>query len=78
MRTPENLPVWVLTFSTAMSKAALAAVPDFTHFDYSVWLLKDQAVSWSELAGAAGKAVVPISVLITLGLLVMYFKDFDR
>jgi hypothetical protein len=78
MRTPENLPVWVLTFSTTMSKAALTAVPDFSHFDYSVWLLKDQAVSWSELAGAAGKAVVPIAVLIAMGLLVMHFKDFDR
>jgi hypothetical protein len=78
VRTPENLPVWVLSFSTTMSKAALAAVPDFANFDYSVWLLKDQAVSWSELAGAAGKAVVPIAVLIALGLLVMYFKDFDR
>jgi hypothetical protein len=78
VRTPENIPVWVLTFSTTMSKAALAAVPDFGNFDYSVWLLKDHAVSWSELAGAVGKAVPPIAVLITLGILVMYFKDFDR
>jgi len=77
-RTPENLPVWLLTFSTTMSKAALAAVPDFAHFDYSVWLLKDQAVSWSELAAAAGKAAPPIAVLIALGVLVMLFKDFDR
>lgn len=78
VRTPENLPVWVLTFSTTMSKAALAAVPDFGNFDYSVWLLKDHAVSWTELFGAAGKAVPPIAVLIALGLLVMHFKDFDR
>jgi hypothetical protein len=77
-RTPENLPVWVLTFSTTLSKGALAAVPDFAHFDYSVWLLKDQAVSWSELASAGGKAAPPIAVLIALGVLVMFFKDFDR
>jgi len=78
VRSPENIPVFVLAFSTAMSKAALAAVPDFGHFDYSVWLLKDHAVSWSELAGAAGKAVPPIAALIAMGILVMYFKDFDR
>ena len=78
VRTPENLPPWVLSFSTTMSKAALAAVPDFANFDYSVWLLKEQAVSWSELAKAAWKAVPPIAVLIALGILMMLFKDFDR
>jgi hypothetical protein len=78
VRTPENLPPWVLSFSTTMSKAALAAVPDFANFDYSVWLLKDQAVSWAELAKAAWKAVPPITVLIALGILMMVFKDFDR
>jgi hypothetical protein len=78
VRTPENLPPWVLSFSTTMSKGALAAVPDFANFDYSVWLLKDQAVSWSELASAAWKAVPPIAVLVALGILMMFFKDFDR
>lgn len=77
-RTPENLPLWLLTFSSTMSKGALAAVPDFAHFDFSVWLLKDQAVSWSELASAVGKALPPIAVLIVLGILVMAYKDFDR
>ena len=77
-RTPEDLPVWLLAFSTTMSKAALAAVPDFAHFDFSMWLLKDQAVSWSELASAAWKAVPPIVVLLALGILMMMFKDFDR
>lgn len=78
VKTPENLPNWVLSFSTTMSKGVLAAVPDFDHFDYSVWLLKDHAVSWRELASAAGKALPPILVLAFLGTLLMMFKDFDR
>jgi hypothetical protein len=78
VRTPENLPPWLLSFSTTMSKGALAAVPDFANFDYSVWLLKDQAVSWAELGSAAWKAVPPIAALIALGILMMVFKDFDR
>jgi hypothetical protein len=77
-KTPENLPPWVLKFSTTMSKAVLAMVPDFDHFDYSVWLLKDHAVSWREMAIAAGKALPPILVLMVLGTLIMMFKDFDR
>ena len=77
-RTPENLPPWVLRFSTTMSKGVLAMVPDFDHFDYSVWLLKDHAVSWRELARAAGKALPPILVLMVLGTVIMMFKDFDR
>ena len=76
--TPENIPGWVLRFSTTMSKGVLVAVPDFDHFDYSAWLLKDHAVSWRELGQAAGKALPPILILKALGLLMMYFKDFDR
>jgi hypothetical protein len=76
--TPEGLPTGVLKFSTETSKLVLAAVPDFAHFDYSVWLLKDHAVSWRELAGAVGKALPPIAVMVVLGTLVMAFKDFDR
>src|SRR6185503_1189981 len=78
MRTPENLPVGVLWFSNKMSKAVLAVVPDFAHFDFSVWLLKDHVVSWRELAAASGKALPPILVLVVLGTLLMVFKDFDR
>ncbi len=77
-RTPEDLPVGVLVFSTTLSKAVLAAVPDFAHFDYSSWLLKDYAVSWRDLGSAAVKALPPVLVLIFLGTLVMFFKDFDR
>ena len=77
-KTPENLPVGVLKFSTTMSKGVLAAVPDFAHFDYSAWLLKDHAVSWRELAQATGKALPPILVLVFLGTFIMAFKDFDR
>jgi len=78
VRTPENLPAGVLWFSNKMSKAVLAVVPDFAHFDFSVWLLKDHVVSWRELAAASGKALPPILVLVVLGTLLMVFKDFDR
>jgi ABC-type transport system involved in multi-copper enzyme maturation permease subunit len=77
-RTPEDLPVGVLWFSTKVSKVLLKALPNFDHFDYSVWLLKDRAVSWTELGTAGGKALPPILVLVALGTLVMAFKDFDR
>ncbi len=77
-RTPEDIPVGVLWFSTKVSKVLLKALPNFDHFDYSVWLLKDRAVSWTELGTAGGKALPPILVLVMLGTLVMAFKDFDR
>ncbi|HVR85755.1 MAG TPA: hypothetical protein VMU54_15660 [Planctomycetota bacterium] len=78
VRTPEGLPPLLLRFSTGTSKLVLAAVPDFATFDYSVWLLKDHAVSWGEIAGAARKASLPIAVMVALGTLLMVFKDFDR
>jgi hypothetical protein len=78
VKPPENLPVGVLWFSNKMSKAVLAVVPDFSHFDYSVWLLKDHVVSWRELGAATGKALPPVLVLVALGTLLMMFKDFDR
>src|SRR5262249_55450109 len=68
--TPQDLPVGVLWFSSNVSKGLLKALPDFSHFDYSVWLLKDRAVSLNELGGAAGKALPPILVLVALGTLV--------
>ncbi|MBI3858404.1 MAG: hypothetical protein HY293_22195 [Planctomycetes bacterium] len=77
-RTPENLPVGLLWFSNKMSKGVLAVVPDFAHFDFSVWLLKDHVVSWKELAAAGVKALPPILVLLVLGTVLMVFKDFDR
>jgi hypothetical protein len=78
VQTPEGLPPGLLRFSTATSKLVLSAVPDFANFDYSVWLLKDHAVSGREIADAAGKALVPILVLVALGTVIMSFKDFDR
>jgi hypothetical protein len=77
-RPPEELPVGVLWFSNVMSKAVLSVTPDFDQFDFSAWLLKDRALSWEDLAGAARKALPPILVLVALGTLVMAFKDFDR
>jgi hypothetical protein len=77
-RHPDDLPEGVLWFSNVMSKAVLQVVPDFAHFDYSVWLLKDHAVSWRELGAAGGKALPPILVLVALGTILMLFKDFDR
>lgn len=78
VQTPEGLPPLLLWFSTETSKMVLGAVPDFANFDYSVWLLKDQAVSWREIGGAVGKALGPIAVMVALGTLLMMFKDFDR
>jgi hypothetical protein len=77
-RGPEDLPPGILRFSNTLSKGVLAVVPDFAHFDYSTWLLKDHAVSWRELAAAGGKALPPILVLLVLGTVIMTFKDFDR
>jgi hypothetical protein len=77
-RAPEQLPAGVLWFSSNMSKAVLAVVPDFSHFDYSVWLLKDHLVSWRELGAAGRRALPPILVLMALGTVLMIFKDFDR
>jgi hypothetical protein len=74
----ENLPAGVLWISNKLSKAVLYVVPDFAHFDYSVWLLKDHVVSWRELGDAGSKALPPIGVLVVLGTVLMIFKDFDR
>ena len=57
---------------------SLSAIPDFANFDYSVWLLKDHAVSWSDLGTAGKRALPPIAVMIVIGTLLMLFKDFDR
>jgi hypothetical protein len=59
-----------------VSKAVLRIVPDFDHFDFSRWLLKDKAVSGGELAVAIGYAVPPVLVLGLLGMLVLAVKDF--
>lgn len=77
-RHSEEIPEGVLWISNKLSKAVLRVVPDFAHFDFSVWLLKDHAVSWRELAAAGAKALPPILVLVALGTVLMAFKDFDR
>jgi hypothetical protein len=77
-RTPEDLPVGLLWFSAELSKGVLKVTPDFEHFDFSIWLLRDHAVSWKELGVAGTKALPPIFVLVALGTLLMAFKDFDR
>jgi len=73
---PEEIPPWFLQFSSTVSKAVLRIVPDFDHFDFSKWLLKDKAVSGRDLAIAVGHAVPPVLVLGVLGMLVLAFKDF--
>jgi hypothetical protein len=75
-RTPEDLPAPVLWVSSRLSKAVLAVVPDFDHFDFSRWLLKDRAVSWKELAGAGRRALPPVLLLGIVGTMVMIFKDY--
>jgi len=73
---PEEIPPWFLQFSSKVSKGVLAVVPDFDHFDFSRWLLKDRAVSGRELAVAGGHAVLPVLVLGALGMIVLACKDF--
>jgi hypothetical protein len=75
-RPPENLPPRILQISTVTSRIVLAVVPDFDRFDYSLWLLKDHAVSARDLARAAAWSVPHAAVLALIGLLVMRFKDF--
>ncbi len=76
MHTPEDLPPWVLRLSTLSSRAVLKIVPDFKRFDFSLWLLKDRAVSWEELGEAAAGVAPHFLVLTLLGVLIMSFKDF--
>lgn len=75
-KTPQDLDPWVLRTATTVSRGVLAVVPNFDHFDFSAWLLKDRLVSGGDLADAALKALPLISVFVALGLLVMRFKDF--
>jgi hypothetical protein len=78
-RPPEQLPTGVLWFSNKLSKGVLYVVPDFAHFDYSVWLLQGHGRSpGASSPRRAGKALPPILVLMGLGTLLMIFKDFDR
>jgi ABC-type transport system involved in multi-copper enzyme maturation permease subunit len=63
-------------FSRIVSRPVLAVIPDFSHFDYSQWLLKDLTVSWKDLGRATGQAFPPVLALTALGLLVMRFKGF--
>jgi hypothetical protein len=63
--------------SRLVTRAVLAVVPDFGHFDYSRWLLKDLQVSWREMGRAAGRALPSILVLALLGMAVMRVKGFE-
>ena len=75
----EDIPQPILKASSAISKAVLAVVPDFARFDFSLWLLKDRAVSWRDLGNAAfPHAALQLAVLLALGMLVMVFKDFGQ
>jgi hypothetical protein len=76
-KTPQDLDPWVLRTATAISGGVLAVVPDFDHFDFSAWLLKDRLVSGLDLARAFGQALPLVGTFLLLGLLVMRFKkDF--
>lgn len=72
----EELPPWVLRASVRVSEFVLGGVPDFDRFDFSKWLLKDRAVTWTDLGRASGKALVPLAVLSLLGALLIRFRDF--
>lgn len=75
----DEIPRPVLKAASQISKAVLSVVPDFDRFDFSLWLLKDRAVSGSDLVRAAvPHAAIQIPVLVGLGMLVMAFKDFAQ
>lgn len=75
-RTPEDIPEEILKASTVISNVMLAAVPAFERFDFSLWLLKDRAVSWREIGVAGAYAFPRVLLLVLLGILAMAFKDF--
>ena len=76
MRTPEDLPPWLLRFSATMSGAVLTVVPNFDHFDFSQWLLRDRAVSWGDLAEAGGKSLPHALIIVIVGMFFMIFRTF--
>jgi hypothetical protein len=75
-KTSQDLDPWVLRTATAVSRGVLAVVPDFDHFDFAAWLLKDRLVSAADLGTAAARALPLIGTFLALGLLVMRSKDF--
>ena len=73
----QEVPPFYAKAALAVSRAVLALVPDFGHFDYSRWLLKDLEVSWREMGRAARRALPPVLVLVLLGMLVMRMRGFE-
>lgn len=76
IRTPEGLPKWILVPSTFLAKTALYAVPDFNHFDFSRWLLKDHSLAWKEVGRAALLAAPLVIATMLISMIFMAFKDF--
>jgi hypothetical protein len=75
-RTPEDLPPWILEASTAVSRVALKAVPDFGRFNFSDYLLGDHAVMGRDLAGGLGAMLARVAVLAAVGLVMIWRRDF--
>jgi hypothetical protein len=76
VQTPAEIPSWFLRFSSTVSNAVLFLVPDYEHFDYGKWLLKDRAVTGRDLGAAALRALPVVLITGILGMAVMIFKDF--
>ncbi len=76
LHTPEGLPEWILAPSTFVAKLALTAVPDFSNFDFSHWLLKDHALTWKEVGQAALLAAPLVIATMLVSVFFMAFKDF--
>jgi hypothetical protein len=72
----DEIPRWLQVYSRVTSAAVLVVVPDFQHFDFGRWLLKDRALDWSELSLAGLYALPRILALVFLGMVFMLFRDF--
>ena len=75
-KTPEDLPPWVLRWSSELSKKVLYVFPNSSTFDFSLFLLNDLAISSSDLKKSALEMLPRVAAVLLLGILVMIFKDF--
>jgi len=73
--TPEDLPPWILEVSTAISKVTLKAVPDFSQYNFSDYLLADHAVMGRDLADGFLNMLTRVVVLLAFGLVAMMFRE---
>ncbi|MBI2901940.1 MAG: hypothetical protein HYY17_17300 [Planctomycetes bacterium] len=75
-KTPEGLPPWLLESSRWGSKVVLFAFPGSKTFDFSRFLLNDFAVGADDLRRALLAVLPRVAIVVLVGLLVVFFRDF--